>query len=91
VNDYADWLLWSRPELTGRVALDARFELLSARQVKQLVRFEPRAGNWLRTTRGYRVFVLGRDSDRALERALVRRLPARVVFRSPQIVVLRRR
>jgi hypothetical protein len=91
VNDYADWLLWSRPELTGRVAVDARFELLSSAQVKRLVRFEPRAGNWLRTTRGYRVFVLGRHSDRSLERALVRRLPARVVFRSPQVVVLRRR
>lgn len=90
VNDYADWLLWSRPALTGRVAVDARFELLSAPQVKRLVRFEPMAGNWLRTTRGYRVFVLGRDSDKALERALVRRLPARVVYRSPQIVVLRR-
>jgi hypothetical protein len=90
VNDYADWLLWSRPELTGRVAVDARFELLSTAQVRRLVRFEPMAGNWLRTTRGYRVFVLGRDSDKALERALVRRLPARVIFRSPQIVVLRR-
>jgi hypothetical protein len=91
VNDYADWLLWSRPDLTGRVALDARFELLSSFQVKRLVRFEPRAGNWLRTTGGYRVFVLSRDSDRALERTLVRRLPARVIFRSPSVVVLRRR
>jgi hypothetical protein len=90
VNDYADWLLWSRPELTGRVAVDARFELLSSSQVKRLVRFEPMAGNWLRTTRGYRVFVVGRDSDQALERALVKQLPARVVFRSPQIDVLRR-
>src|SRR5436190_18032060 len=25
-SPYADWLLWSRPELTGRVAYDARFE-----------------------------------------------------------------
>jgi hypothetical protein len=91
VNDYADWLLWTRPELTGRVAVDARFELLSGAQVKRLVRFEPMAGNWLRTTRGYRVFVVSRGSDKALERALVRRLPARVVYRSPQIVVLRRR
>jgi len=89
VNDYADWLLWSRPELTGRVAVDARFELLSTAQVKRLVRFEPMAGNWLRATRGYRVFVVSRDS-KALLRALVRRLPARVVFRSPQVMVLRR-
>jgi hypothetical protein len=91
VNDYADWLLWSRPELTGRIAFDSRFELLSHAQAKRLVLFEPRAGNWLATTRGYSVFVLGRDSDRELARALVRQLPARVVFRSPQIVVLQRR
>ena len=25
----ADWLLWTRPELAGRIAYDARFELLS--------------------------------------------------------------
>jgi hypothetical protein len=91
VNDYADWLLWTRPELTGRIALDARFELLSDAQVKRLVRFEPRAGNWLATTRGYRVFVLNRDSDRSLARALVRQLPGRVVFRSPRVVVVQRR
>jgi hypothetical protein len=90
VNDYADWLLWSRPELTGRVAFDARFELLSNAQVKRLVRFEPRAGDWLKTTRGYRVFVLSRDSDLALARELVRRLPGHVVFRSPQVVVVER-
>jgi hypothetical protein len=90
MNDFADWLLWSRPELTGRVALDARFELLSDAQVKRLVRFEPRAGNWFATTRGYNVFLINR-SDHALERALLRKLPAQVVFRSPQVVVLRRR
>jgi hypothetical protein len=88
-NDFADWLLWSRPELTGRIAVDARFELLSTDQVRRLVRFEPRAGDWLATTRGYRVFVLDR-SDRALERSLKKKLPAVVVFSSPQVVVLRR-
>src|SRR5438445_4300970 len=28
-SPFADWLLWSRPGLTGRVAYDARFELLT--------------------------------------------------------------
>ena len=90
VNDYADWLLWKRPDLIGRVAFDARFELLSGAQVKRLVRFEPRAGDWLKTTRGYRVFLLSGASDRLLARALIRRLPARVVYRSPQVIVLQR-
>ena len=38
-----------------------------------------------------RVFVLDPHADHALERSLLRALPARVVFSSPQVVVLRRR
>ncbi len=87
----ADWLLWARPELSGRVAFDARFELLSTSQLKQLARFQVQAGKWLKTTRGYQVFVLDPPSDHSLERALLRALPLRVVFSSPQAVVLRRR
>ena len=90
-SPYADWLLWSRPELSGRVAYDARFELLSAAQIQRIARFQARVGNWLATARGYRVFVLDPRSDHALERSLRRALPARVVFSSPQVVVLRRR
>jgi hypothetical protein len=88
---YTDWLLWARPELSGRLAFDARLELLSASQLRRLARFEARAGDWLRTANGYRVFVLDPHSDHAVERALIRRLPARIVFSSPQVVVLRRR
>jgi hypothetical protein len=90
-SPFADWLLWSRPELTGRVAYDARFELLSAKQLQRVARFQGRVGNWLPTARGFNVFVLDPRSDRALEESLRRALPARVVFSSPQVVVLRRR
>jgi hypothetical protein len=90
-SPYADWLLWTRPKLSGRVAYDARFELLSQAQLKRIARFQARAGNWLPTVRGYSVFVLDRGTDRALERSLIRQLPARVVFSSQQVVVLRRR
>jgi hypothetical protein len=90
-SPYADWLLWSRPELAGRVAFDARFELLSTEQLEQVARVQARSGDWLQTLSGYRIFVLDRRSDRTLVRSLVRRLPARVVFSSPQVVVLRRR
>jgi hypothetical protein len=87
---YTDWLLWARPELSGRLAYDARLELLSASQLGQLAKFEALAGNWRRTVRGYRVVVLDPNSDATLERALIRHLPARVVFSSRQVVVLRR-
>jgi hypothetical protein len=90
-SPYADWLLWSRPELAGRVAFDARFELLSTRQLRKIAEVEVRSGDWVQTLKGYRVFVLSRSSDQALERSLIHRLRARVVFSSPQVVVLRRR
>lgn len=90
-SPYADWLLWSRPELAGRVAYDARFELFSAAQLQRVARFQNRAGNWLATARGFQVFVLDPRSDHDLERSLLRALPARVVFSSPQVAVLRRR
>jgi hypothetical protein len=90
-SPFADWLLWSRPALTGRVAFDARFELLSQKQLRRAARFQARAGNWLPTARGYNVFVLDPITDRALARSLERELPARVVFSSTQVVVLRRR
>jgi hypothetical protein len=90
-SPFADWLLWSRPALAGRVAFDARFELLSRAQIQRIAEFQARAGNWLSTARAYRVFVLDPHTDHALEQALRRALPARVVFSSPQVVVLRRR
>jgi hypothetical protein len=90
-SPFADWLLWSRPELTGRVAYDARFELYSAAQLQRIAGFQNRVGDWLKTTRGYNVFVLDPRHDHALEQSLLRDLPARVAFSSPQVVVLRRR
>jgi hypothetical protein len=90
-SPYADWLLWSRPELTGRVAFDARFELLSTAQLERVARLEARAGDWRQTLNGYNVFVLSRTSDRALARSLVHQFAAKVVFSSQQVVVLRRR
>jgi hypothetical protein len=89
-SPYADWLLWNRPSLTGRVAFDARFELLSTTQLKKIAQVQVQSGDWRRTLSGYSVFVLGRNSDRTLERSLIHRLRARVVFSSPQVVVLRR-
>lgn len=87
---YTDWLLWARPELSGRLAYDARLELLSASQLRQLAAVEAPAGDWRGTLRGYRVVVLDPNSDAALEKALKQQLGARTVFSSRQVVVLRR-
>jgi hypothetical protein len=37
---HADWLLWLRPELTGRIAYDVRFELMSAAELRRLERLD---------------------------------------------------
>jgi hypothetical protein len=89
-SPYADWVLWKSPGLSGRVAFDTRFELLSSKQLAALGRVEDAAGDWRKTLGGYSVFVLGRKNDDTLEHALRRDLGARIVFSSPQVVVLRR-
>ena len=37
---YADWLLWTHPELAGKVVFDVRYELLHSSEVKRLVLFD---------------------------------------------------
>ena len=89
-SSYADWLLWSRPRLQGRVAFDARFELLEPAQLRSIAAVENRAGNWLPTVSGYDVFVLDRSADTQLAKSLQSRLHLRLVYRDPHIVVLGR-
>jgi hypothetical protein len=62
---YSDWLLWRRPELAGRLAFDARYELLTAGQLRTIERFNHQIGdNWRAAARGYRVIVVDRRLDR---------------------------
>jgi hypothetical protein len=88
-SPFADWLLWTHPELAGRVAFDARFELLTSAQLERSARFLIRSGNWPATARRYRVLVLGKKDDRRLRAALVRSGLARVVRMDRDVVVLR--
>jgi hypothetical protein len=87
-SPYADWLLWSEPRLGGRVAFDARYELLTTGQLSTLGSFESRVGDWMKTTRGYAAVVLGARDDRALATALVATRRARVAYRDADVVVL---
>lgn len=89
-SPYADWVLWDKPQLAGRVAFDTRFELLSSGQLEDLGRIENAAGTWRKSLSPYRIFVLSRKNDDTLYAALRRDLGARVVFSSRQVVVLRR-
>jgi hypothetical protein len=87
-SPYADWLLWSEPKLSGRVAFDARYELVTKEQLSMLGDFEARVGDWRSTARRYSAVVLGAQDDRKLEEALVARGTGRVVYRDADVVVV---
>jgi hypothetical protein len=55
---YADWLLWARPELRGRIAYDARFELLRRSEFTKLSNYgDKRGDHWHDAAAGYNVFL----------------------------------
>ncbi len=87
---FADWLLWRLPQLRGRVAYDASFELLSSTQLQAIGVFKSESGaDWSRVAGGYRVLVLD-SSATALVRALAREPGTRRLFQSDGVVVLLR-
>jgi hypothetical protein len=81
---FADWLLWTHPELAGKVVFDVRYELLHAAEVKKLVLFD--AGSQTDVPLGRPVaYVL----DPKLERDAVRGLrpDVRTVYKTDHAVV----
>lgn len=90
MSSYADWLLWARPDLRGRVAFDARYELLGTQQVAMLGRFQSRSGDWRRAIAGYRVVVLSKQHDGAIASALLRSGALRRAAVDGDMIVLRR-
>jgi hypothetical protein len=85
---YSDWLLYSRPELRGRVAYDIRFELLTKQQFNNLFYFHSYGAQWRRAPRGYDVAVLDLGQDGKLVQPLLRS-GATQLYRDSRTVVLR--
>jgi hypothetical protein len=85
----ADWLLWRLPALRGKVAYDARFELLSGAQLAAVAHFKAEVGlGWSTIASGYRLLVLQRSSVATSQ--LARAPGAQVLFdRDGMVVVLR--
>jgi hypothetical protein len=54
---YADWLLWEVPSLRGRIAYDARVELLTRHQAIEQQRFHDMTPGWQAPTKGYGLVV----------------------------------
>jgi hypothetical protein len=87
---YADWLVWEHPALAGRLAFDARFELLNTHQLQLVQDFRSRVGDWRAAAAGYPVLVLsGSDEEKEIA-AFTRTHAARKVADDNGIVVLHR-
>jgi hypothetical protein len=88
---YADWLLWREPGLAGRIAYDARLELLSRRRILQIYDYGlPFGGSWRSTSRGYDTLVLDRSDDRYAIRGLLAQPGSRLAYQCAGLVVLTR-
>jgi len=90
--ELGDWLLWMEPGLRGRVAADARAELLTPDELRRFAKLWKGAEGWRRLTVGYGSFLLSPTDERWLVRRLVSR-PARyrVAYRDAKLVVVVRR
>jgi hypothetical protein len=91
MSPYADWLLWTHPELRGRVVFDARFELFSSADVGRLGAFEAQLDGWQQTLAGYTTVVLDARKNQGQRDALVNAKQAQVVYSDSDIIVLRLR
>jgi len=85
---YADWLLWTRPELAGRIAIDARLELLSGRRLRDFFDAANRIGEWRSVVAPYRLLVLDAARERDLARALLADRSTRRLYDDGSIAVL---
>jgi hypothetical protein len=87
-DKHADWLLWSRPALRGRIAYDSRFELDTKAQLDAIVRYKSLTNGWERAITPFTVVVVDPHDTPKHLRAL-RRLGATVVYAGESIAIVR--
>ena len=88
---FADWLLWRDPALSGRIANDVRFELLTAGQLNRInAVFGVIGPNWKQGARGYRLIVMDKKYVPNAAFAFVHEPGSRVLYDDGErLVVLR--
>lgn len=84
-ENYADTLLWYRPELRGRVALDARLDVLSAQQLAWEAALQ--SGRSVARLEPYSVVAVDKSFWPALTRSLSRSSEWRAVAEDPAVLV----
>jgi len=88
---FADWLLWRDPQLRGRIANDARFELLTGSQMIRLVRVLSAVGpDWKQGANGYRLLVLDRAASPDSVRGFLAEPGHRVLYDDGERIVILR-
>jgi hypothetical protein len=88
---FGDWLLWRDPALTGRIAYDTSWELLTPAQMNGLTALFGKTGaNWKRAADGYRLLVLDQHAEPAAALAFRAEPGARVLYDDGQSIVILR-
>ncbi len=88
---FADWLLWRDPGLSGRVANDVRFELLTPVQIDRLENvFSVLGPDWKQGARGYRLLVLDQKYDAKAVQAFLHEPGSRVLYNDGERIVILR-
>jgi hypothetical protein len=89
---YADWLVWRHPELQGRVAFDARLELLTPKELVSVYFWRSHIGKHWDATPGCRaVILLNLPEEPFTEDALLGQPHTTRVYRDRRVSVLVRR
>jgi hypothetical protein len=88
---FSDWLLWRDPALAGKIANDARWELLTASQMNAMQAvFNVIGTRWDAGARGYGLIVLDKNVDADAVQAFRAEPGSRVLYSdSERIVILR--
>jgi hypothetical protein len=88
---YSDWLLWKLPSLSGRVAFDARFELLTSGQLRAISHFRNQSSaDWLASASGYRLLVLDPRHEEPAVRVVLDEPGTKQLYRDAGVAVLLR-
>jgi hypothetical protein len=85
---FADWLMFEHPELRGRLAFDARFELLTAPQLQRIFDWTNQiTPHWRDAVTGSGVVVLDMSDEQALAKSLRQDSRYRQVYRDARMTV----
>jgi hypothetical protein len=85
---FADWLLFKHPQLAGRVAYDARFELLEAPQLRRIFDWTNQVTTgWRAAAAGSGVIVLDMSDEQGLRKTLTGNPRLRQVYADNRIAV----